>query len=496
MKKLIRKVEGNKIIVYLFISLCAVLMSLTTTNNPFCIGNTGVDSSVFHYVARVILDGGMPYRDTFDHKGPLIYLIDAIGLLINKNIGIWIMELIFISVTFFLAYTVAKMLGCSDVKALLVIVICALTLSYYFQGGNFVEEYAVPFIMVSLLIFTKYFLDGEASQFGLIICGGAFASVCLLRINMVVLWVAMGIGVLVRCIKRNEIKRTVKYIILFIIGVAVVVLPILVWLVKNGAFHMFIEDYFIFNFMYTSDAERASVKNVIKAAHYFATSGPVILTAPILLFLSLSGKKELDLLCLITLILSVAVMCMSGQMYDHYGMILCPLVVYAFSRFLSEISPKNTESKFALMISGICIVMMLFDLSFYQFAVSFARIIASHEPQTMTETREIAEIIKSNTSLDDTITVCGNRDLIYLLSERESSSIYSYQSPIADVNPAIKKEYLNDIKGLKAKIIVAESEGIWYERTRDILDDLQNILEEHYILIDIVGTTKVYLRTN
>src|SRR5256885_12737839 len=40
----------------------------------------GRDSSVFLYVARRVQEGGGPYRDVWDHKPPLIYYLDVIGL--------------------------------------------------------------------------------------------------------------------------------------------------------------------------------------------------------------------------------------------------------------------------------------------------------------------------------------------------------------------------------------------------------------------------------
>ena len=37
--------------------------------------------SIFMYVAQGILEGEVPYLDRWDHKGPLLYLINAVGLL-------------------------------------------------------------------------------------------------------------------------------------------------------------------------------------------------------------------------------------------------------------------------------------------------------------------------------------------------------------------------------------------------------------------------------
>lgn len=189
------------IIVYVFVVFCAFVMVLNASDNPLHIGNTYPDSSVFNYVARLILRGGMPYRDTFDHKGPLIYLIDALGLIINRQVGIWIIEFCFSLVTVLFAFKTARVLGCGHISSCVAVAVNVLTISYFFAGGNLVEEYACAFLMTSLYLFCKYFKTKEIKTIELVICGVSFAAVCLLRINMIALWVVMCVGVLVDRVK-------------------------------------------------------------------------------------------------------------------------------------------------------------------------------------------------------------------------------------------------------------------------------------------------------
>ena len=46
-----------------------------------------VDQAIFVYVTKGILQGEVPYLDRWDHKGPLIYIINLIGLIIDENWG-------------------------------------------------------------------------------------------------------------------------------------------------------------------------------------------------------------------------------------------------------------------------------------------------------------------------------------------------------------------------------------------------------------------------
>ena len=153
------------VIPYVYVFFCSLLLSLYGTNNPFHIGNTGIDSSVFNYVARVILDGGMPYRDTFDHKGPLIYLIDALGLLINRQIGIWILELVTVFIICLCSYKIARYLDNNKLFSCCVVTVGVFSLAQYFEGGNFTEEYACAFIIISLYHFLKFFTVQKLKNF-------------------------------------------------------------------------------------------------------------------------------------------------------------------------------------------------------------------------------------------------------------------------------------------------------------------------------------------
>ena len=84
---------------FTFLSLAALafLFSLQCSSHIWKNNAASTDSAVFQYIARMILDGKMPYRDVFDHKGPLIYLFNTAGLFISKQIGLWIVELILYS---------------------------------------------------------------------------------------------------------------------------------------------------------------------------------------------------------------------------------------------------------------------------------------------------------------------------------------------------------------------------------------------------------------
>ena len=75
--------------------------------------NTGIphrDSGVFLYVADQFLEGKVLYKNLWDHKPPVIYLINTLALLIDGKTlwGVWFMESLFLSISILISYTLTK----------------------------------------------------------------------------------------------------------------------------------------------------------------------------------------------------------------------------------------------------------------------------------------------------------------------------------------------------------------------------------------------------
>src|SRR4030095_7852708 len=75
-------------------------------NNPNNMTLPSRDSGVFLYVGWRFLNGDVPYRDVWDHKPPLIYFVDAMGLTLTPYSlwGVWFLQFIFIFFTLFFTY--------------------------------------------------------------------------------------------------------------------------------------------------------------------------------------------------------------------------------------------------------------------------------------------------------------------------------------------------------------------------------------------------------
>jgi 4-amino-4-deoxy-L-arabinose transferase-like glycosyltransferase len=114
------------------------------------------DSGVFLYGGWRILHGAVPYRDFWDQKGPVIFYINAVGLLLGHG-SIW-----GVLAVQFAALLAAGALGFDCFRrafgrgpALIAMAACLATLPFILVTGNYVEEYALPLQFAAIWCFAR-----------------------------------------------------------------------------------------------------------------------------------------------------------------------------------------------------------------------------------------------------------------------------------------------------------------------------------------------------
>ena len=113
--------------------------------NPF-FDKPARDGGFFLYAGQQIVDGKLPYRDVWDSKGPGIFYINALGLLLGSGSrwGAWLVEFLCIFGMFWLLYnTLSKRWGIG--AALFGATLAGFGLRAVLGYGNYTEEYALLF---------------------------------------------------------------------------------------------------------------------------------------------------------------------------------------------------------------------------------------------------------------------------------------------------------------------------------------------------------------
>lgn len=447
-------------------------------------GNSSTDSSVFQTIAMQMENELMPYKDSFDHKGPLIYLYNYWGNMIKPGRGIWIIEFLSVLTAFSFMYKIAR-LKCGKQQAFLILMICATPLYTYFEQGNLSEEYALPFIALAIYIFADYFINKKISRVRLIICGAGFGAVCMLRINMVAVWIVFCCAVLLYEIARKNLGEVLQCLFWFLIGAGIVIIPIYWWLIANNALMDFINDYFLFNKMYIQDTNRATLLNKYISFSNFLNNIYVLTVIGVACYL-IKDKKLFHFAYLVYEVVCLVLICLSGQTYAHYGMVLVPMFVYPFAILLSNQTVRKNSWILAFILYLSVSQVIPTWISGIDKVAEFC--LAENKISEQTDlVGKVCSFIKENTKADDKIIVWGNWNIIYVQSQRLPASKYSYQFPIGKINEQIMNEFFEEINGNPPKAIVnARGMGI---------GKMEGFLNEHdYIcMYEIEGIT-VYMQ--
>src|ERR1041385_4708261 len=147
--------ELKEIAIPILASVLGTIIALFPSN-PANMTLPSRDSGFFLYVGWRFLNGDIPYRDVWDHKPPLIYFVDALGLTITPHSlwGVWFLQIIFIFFTFLILY---KLLDreFGIYAALAGTVVLSSGLLTILEKGNVTEEYALVFQVWSFWLFVS-----------------------------------------------------------------------------------------------------------------------------------------------------------------------------------------------------------------------------------------------------------------------------------------------------------------------------------------------------
>ncbi len=460
-KRRLKKNSKENITMLLVSIATAFFFLLNSPLHPWIKSDAGVDSSVFKTIAMMMEKGYMPYKNSFDHKGPLLYILNWIGNNISAYNGIWVIELIFLAVTIFMIYKIAR-LSCKGNSAIIVMMVSISLLFGYFDGGNLTEEYAMPFLSIGIFIFIDYLKNKKISMMRLILSGISCGAVLLLRPNMIAVWMTFCIMIFVMHIWNRNWKELGNMIIGFSIGVLLIILPIFIWLAVNQSFIPFWEDYIVFNAQYTSEeGNRALFSAKWDSFLSFFNTSVCMIAFFSMLYHCKEKNRILNGTYLAYMILNLLLICMSGMVYSHYGMIIVPMISYPLSLIFSDIEDIEIKS----ISKAICILVSIYSLSivilpdWIETVKGLPNIFENRKDCNISDTAmTVAKVIEENTEDSENISVYGNWDFIYILTNRKHATRYSYQFPISEVKPEIMEEYIRQMEEEQPPIVVVQAE--------------------------------------
>lgn len=451
-----------------------VLMSKSPLH--FWIGEEAeADSAVFNTIAMAMDKGYIPYRDSFDHKGPLLYLLNYLGRQISTYRGIWVIEFVTVFFTFYLMYRIGC-LCCSNLHAAVILLFTSAPLFAFYEGGNKVEEFALPFIALSLYLFLDYLMNRKINACRLFLCGASLGAVCLLRLNMISVWIVFCIAIFIVLLKEKNYFDLIRFIKYFLIGFLTFVLPFILWMTYHRALKAFWEQYIIFNGNYCGHAGFFQIWHTV----FFSLKHTTVLFALVVITcLFIKQRNNLFGIYLLYMIVSFLMLSISGRNYLHYSIITVPALIFPIATLCGQGEQRwsNAAGQTIMLLLMALLLTKTLYTDWLPPTQNLANIYEERNKDHLSEKlRTVCRLIDENTDDNEKISVYGNWDLVYVISDRMHATHYSYQSPIGEIVPEIKEQYFMELTLEKPKIIVS--------RRCDMDCDMKSFLTDHeYILL-------------
>lgn len=352
---------------YIYLLLCgtAVLFLLlfspyTTLLNDYF----GYDTALWHVIGRGMTQGFVPYRDLFEHKGPLLFFIYAFSWLFdNQRLAMFVLQSIFFCVTLIFLYKVCR-LFLNQLKALIAVLFFLLVFCGTIGEGAMSEEWCLPFILITLYYSLKYLFKEQENRehpvsYGFLY-GICFGVVSMIRLNNAAPIAGVILAFIVIMIRQKKIACIFKNAAAFLFGMILPMIPIVLWYWKEGAADYLVWGAFLFNFHYAVNAW--DVRTLWEKVRPWLTAIPYFVLLP-LVALNIKGKKEKNsadgyLLIGIAATVTIAAL-MFGYSYMHYFTIFLPFVVIAFCMILNQWQDVMKKQKW-LLAAGVFILVIPF----------------------------------------------------------------------------------------------------------------------------------------
>jgi len=450
----------------LLLLLLIVLVVLLPVS-PASVAFPSRDSGVFLYTGWRVLHGEIPYLQIWDHKPPLIYYLDAIGLAMTPGStwGVWLVEIVSLWLAAALGYKVLNKLY-SLYVAVFISFLWLFSCFYLLAGGNLTTEYALPFQFALLFFFQKAENSRDYGWRGFVI-GVVTALLFFIRQNEIAIAIAIGLFLLIKRISQREIKKLLTDSITILAGGLVVTSIIVGYFALKNALPAFWDAAFLYNFFY-SDARGTMdrVNALIQGMNQLENAG----LAQIAL---LGWGSALALLCfktdriaadhrsflwvaIIALPLEFLMVSIGGRPRIPYFMALLPVftVFAGFTIWVLMDSLLRDIPKFA----GAALILMMVGTLGWVIAADYVEI--SDSLRQPGGDQAVIAYIQDKTNTDDYVLMWGAETSYNFATRRLSPTRFVYQTAFytgyEQKNTLV--QFLNDILSKRPKLIILTGE--------------------------------------
>lgn len=325
----------------LVILLASLALSLVYIPNY---NPSSADKEIYRYIGRVIERGGVPYRDVFDHKPPMIYFLNYAAILLGGDWGQWLIDASLALLATLLFYRLCRRHKLPFPWLLPLLFNLMLRDHLLCLGMGMTREYTAMFLLIFFCIFM------EARRYRYFLMGLMTAVIFFMQQDQVLALLPFFAYALL----SKEPMPVPARIGWSAAGFGSVTLPVLLYFAWNHSLNYFWNDAFLFNFTWYTTTLKESFWDHVRKIKILLDQGNYEVPALVAMTLGICAlflkgtKKWLIVASLATVLLSISTEFMGGRDitprlygmgFTHYVLPLAaslPILLFSVFAFTSE----------------------------------------------------------------------------------------------------------------------------------------------------------------
>lgn len=494
--------KNKSLFFYLIILIVTIYIFLPI--NPLIKYWLDTDGNDFFYIGQLILDGKVPYVDDWDHKPPGTYFLYALAILLGDGRwGIWFLGVIALYVSSLMGFKlISRFYGIFPAISATVMYLAGFHMLR--KGADYPEVFVLPlqFAMIYLFISSA----GKKSFSFKYIAIGLISALCfILKQTLIGIPLSILIYWLIANKSYKDLSTVVVRVAGFSIGFILGLIPVLGYLIYNGAVKNFWDQNFMYNFSYigTTLLDKArSINRLLRSLTYSflpVLAIPTWFVSIVTIFrrekLDKSENLSLIYLILISLPVEIFLAAISGRAFKHYFLPLLPTLMILAGFFVYKVLSSD---KTQLTIKAIKERDIFFKIWIIAFITLFpfinlitANIGEIHDRAAKYKEYDemygqLINYIEKTTSLDDFICFLGERTAFNNITRRKYPTRYRFNFE------QHMEEFMNDIRTNRPVLIIFNKKpywgwGNWGDFPSESMEILKPYLDLNYIQIEPMG---------
>ena len=275
-----------------------ITLLICSKSSPLYPLNDWVDANTYLTVGRGMLHGRLPYRDLYEQKGPLLYMLHAGAAAVSERsfLGVFIIEVIACTAFLYEASVLFSSSGSKSRLWLVTVISGAVYASRAFCHGDSAEELCLPLTLGAYMLGLaavrgKRPLSGR-EWFTLGILGGA---VLWIKFTLTGIFAAPAAAGIYYALRQSRGGGLVRGLSLCVLGAAAASLPVITYFAVNGALDDLFSVYFydnIFRYGGTDGGFPANLGDGLNFCRIFMPLPSLIICAGLVLIPLREGKAS------------------------------------------------------------------------------------------------------------------------------------------------------------------------------------------------------------